>query len=381
MKTIANLRFLMNIHLNKMTILCFFSIVSSFCIVTSCFQKNKNNLDKSLNDTLSITRLLVQEIRNDLNRNSEIDSITEEWYGKLCTVNYRIDKVIENNQSISMVFGDINCDSLNDAIATIEYYTGGNRPEFTRLYIERTDDGYKMKSELPLFGYRYVYVNSIENCALELKGEAWKNNDPMCCPSIVKDFKVKLVGDKFEIVIDPVAAEFEKAKLVADSLKQKFDLIKHKMYKLSNSEWSEGGFSEKFYFDTLYRLVYDEERDVTGDDEKTYGYAFYGPNGTILSYSYGGYPRFESLWENQRFYLKEFGLDSIIKYSIFEGAEPSKHTSLENIKKISKQEFNYNSDSSYYYRELGEGDKDAFDYKVCKISIDSLLFVHLFGDK
>jgi len=369
-----------------------FLIGSLFLLaIWSCtnLQKNKNNQNGSFNDTLAVTKLLVKEIRKDLESKANVDSINEHWSGKLCYIDYRVDKFIENSQSIYMTFGDFNGDSLNDAIATIEYNTGGNRPEFKKLAVERTSEGYQIISELPLFGYRYVEVGSIKDGLLELTGKAWTNSDPMCCPSIVKNFKVKLVEKTFEIVDenseninDQNATEFENAKLVADSIKQKFDLIKHKMYKLTNHEWYEGGFSETCYFDSLYRLVYVERKEVSGDDARTSGFTIYRSDRKILSYFYGGFPNTEFIWINKHFYLREFRSDNTITYNMREEADnDQRNNSIDNIKKISKQEFRYNSDSSYYYREVSEGDKDAFDYKERKICIDSLLFVHLFGDK
>ena len=166
-------------------------------------QKDKNKLDGSFNDTLAVRKLLVKEIRKGIESNPAIDSIHEFSNGiNRWEIWYRFDKEFWRGQSIELKFGDINGDGLNDAIAHIEYDEGGNNPwkDNTEVYVERTTDGYKVKDKLPLFGYRYVQSGSIKDGLIELRGIDWANGDPVCCPSIKDEFKIKLVVGKFEKV-------------------------------------------------------------------------------------------------------------------------------------------------------------------------------------
>jgi hypothetical protein len=311
-----------------------------------------------------------------------------------------------------MVFGDINCDSLNDAIATIEYYTGGNRPEFTKLYVELTSDGYKVKAGLPLFGYRYVSVNSIENCVLELNGKAWTNDDPMCCPSIDVNFKVKLVGDKFELVNEntqPLAgdanmAEFEKAKQVADSIKQKYEGGISSLLKISYAEINEGKTSWVCYFDSLFKMKYFERHVRYDENVETSTYEFHMPEGIILWYQVDqqGSNSNITIWLKQHIYQKLFDTEkNTFNYSSKEGEVDNpfvfKDQKVANklittesntqvqvavkLIEIPKEEFSYESDSSCYRLTVQKGEKGEFDSFWSELRVDSALFVHLFGDK
>jgi hypothetical protein len=409
MKTTNNLSKV--IQINKMLILWFLTFATLLSIFPSCSQKGKNYLDKSLNDTLSVTKLLVQEIRKDLESQADVDSINEHWSGKLCYIDYRIDKFIENSQSIYMKFGDFNGDSLNDAIATIEYYTGGNRPEFKKLAVERTSEGYQIVAELPLFGYRYVEVGSIKDGLLELTGRSWTNSDPMCCPSIVKNFKVKLVGKTFEIVNenseninDQNTTEFEKAKMVADSIKQKYESEKRNLLRISYTVINEGVSSWTCYFDSFFKLNFLEKLKHYDENVETTAYEFYNPEGIILRYQIDqqGYNSNIIIWIKKQIYHKQFDTEKkAFNYSINEGevAEPfifkdqqvahklistADNTQVQveaNLMKINKQEFTYDSDSSWYKLTVQKGEKGEFDSFWSELRIDSLMFVHLFGVK
>jgi hypothetical protein len=393
-----------NLFIGSLVLLAILSCTNS--------QKNKNKQDSLFNDTLAVTKLLVKEIRKDLESQANVDSINEHWSGKLCYIDYRVEKLIENSQSIYMTFGDFNGDSLNDAIATIEYNTGGNRPEFKKLAVERTSVGYQILSELPLFGYRYVEVGSIKDGLLELTGKAWTNNDPMCCPSIIKDFKVKLVGKKFEIVNenieespgDPNAIEFKKAKLVADSIKQKYESRERNLLRISYTVINEGKSSWTCYFDSFFKLNFLEKLKHYDENVETTTYEFYNPEGIILRYQIDkqGFNSNIIIWLKKQIYHKQFDTEkNAINYSIIEGevAEPfifkdqkvahklistADNTQVQveaNLMEITKQEFTFDSDSSWYKLTVQKGEKGEFDSFWSELRIDSLMFVHLFGNK
>lgn len=366
-----------------------FALIMVLLSFAACSQKNKINQDGSSNDTLAVRKLLVQEIRKNLENQSDVDSINEYSNGMQWVVSYRIDKVLWNSQSISMIFGDINGDSLNDAIAIVQSDFGGNRPEFRHQYVERTTDGYKVKSDLPLFGYRYIDVGNIKNGLIELTGKAFTDSDPMCCPSIIEDFKAKLVGETFVKIsenlgtaVDPNTSEFEKAKQEADNLKQKFELEKHNLLKLSftqESQTEENKTSSTFYFDSSFFIKYfvGISKHAGGGGEI---YKFYNPEGLTLRYSNLSDASGSSIaiWFNQHQYEEIIDAsgdkkykDDIVNNNGEEFGEWKQYTNNR-----PKQEFTYDSDSACY-RLLS---KDPPDWEQ-ELRLDSLMFVHLFGDK
>ena len=122
------------IPLKRFYVFLLLTLPSLLIIFHSCSPWEKKNFtETSFNDTLSVTKLIVQKIRNELDNQANIDLINEQWSGNFCSIDYRVDKAFMNSQSISLSFGDLTGDSLNDVIASIEYNTGGNRPEFKRL--------------------------------------------------------------------------------------------------------------------------------------------------------------------------------------------------------------------------------------------------------
>jgi len=390
-----------------------FALILILLSFASCSQKNKNNQDGSFNDTLAVRDLLVQEIRKDLDNKPDIDSIKGWWNGMQWVISYRIDKEFWNSQSISMILGDINGDGLNDAIAKIEFDTGGNRPwkDWTELYIERTADGYKVKGNLPLFEYRYVGAASIKDGLIELIGYNWTENDPMCCPSIKDEFKIKLVGETFVKVVenigytaDPNAAEFEKAKQVADSIKQKFELEKHGLLKISYTEINEGGTSWICYFNSLFKLNCLKKEINYDENVKTITYEFYNPEGIVLWYltDQQGNNSNISIRYNHHIYQKVFDSEkNVFNLSINEGEvgetfafkdqqvahklmTTEDNTQVQITAKLSaipKEEFAYDSDSVCYRLTVQKGEKGEFDSFWSELRVDSLLFIHLFGDK
>jgi hypothetical protein len=358
-------------------------------------QKNRNNRNGTLNDTLAVTTLLVKEIRKDLESNPAIDSVNEFSNGiNRWEIWYRFDKEFWRGQGIRLIFGDINGDGLNDAIADIDFDDGGNRPwkDNTVLYVERTADGYKVKEKLPLFGYRYVQSGSIKDGLIELRGIDWTKDDPMCCPSIKENFKVKLVGETFEVVnentqqaaSDPNAAEFEKAKLVADSIKQKYELLKPGLLKLSNKLTNEGSTSATWNFDSLFRVNYYEEQKHFDENAEIITYEFYNSQGMFLwnLIDKQGYNSNEFIWLKQKKYEKIYDTErNIFNYNIVESDDVKSHSFTDQTAGISKKDFSYDPDSRIYKLTVKKGTEDQFDYFWSELRVDSLLFVHLFGDK
>lgn len=204
---------------------------------------------------------------------------------------------------------------------------------------------------------------------------------------------------------DQIAAEFEKAKIVADSLKQTFEIEKHGLLKVSYTEISEGTTSWICYFNQSFKLNHIMDEKKYDENVMTTTYEFYNQEGPVLWYQIDqqGNKSNIIIRLNHHIYEKEFDTeksaynysikedevgepfafkDQLVKYKLITTQEnPQGNIAEKKMNEIPKEEFTYDSDSSCYRITIQKGEKGEFGSFWSELRIDNTLFIHLFGDK
>ena len=195
-------------------------------------------------------------------------------------------------------------------------------------------------------------------------------------------------ADTVLATIDTLSSQFEEVKSITDKIIADFERTRNDFYEISfefSGEY-DGGY-KSWYFSPSFELLYSKNHVTVEGGEDLFDFYAKDKTGMLLEYHKDliGSDIDEKIWvkgRNKYFERRGNMEENRFKYSSYETTEPSMYSYEEVFSEIpvDYSEFKYNN--SYVFSISKSVESEYGEVLVTKmVSIDSLLFVHLFGNK